>query len=148
MSRGIFVSLVAFAVSAPHMLAEEVKEVPVSRVVDDSNVEHYVWGGVNDGWRYVNRDDLSVIHERMSPGAKEVRHFHRKARQFFHVLSGTFSMELDGTVYEILPGQGLEIPPGAPHQAMNLSEDDVNFIVVSVPTSSGDRVEVGPAAGD
>lgn len=117
-------------------------------VVDDSNAEHYVWGGVNDGWRYVARNDLSVIHERMTPGAREVRHYHGKARQFFHVLDGTFSMELDGTVHTLQPGQGIEIPPGMPHQAMNLSEADVHLIVVSTPTSTGDRVEVGPAGGE
>ena len=111
-------------------------------IVDDGNAEHYIWGEINDGWRYVDRGDLSVIHERMKPGGREVRHAHQKARQFFYVLSGQFSMELDGTVHTLNPGQGLEIPPGSPHQAMNLSDADVDFMVVSTPTSKGDRVLV------
>ena len=39
----------------------------------------------------------------------------------------------------------LQTPPGTPHQAMNASDTDVEFQVISAPTSSGDRIEVEPA---
>lgn len=113
----------------------------VAPVRDMANVEHYVWGEINEGWRFVDRPDLSVIRERMKPGGKETRHAHAKARQFFYVLSGEFTMELEGRSLTLHPGQGVEIPPGAPHQAQNLSSADTEFIVVSQPTSRGDRID-------
>ena len=41
-----------------------------------SNAEHYVWGDGCDGWRLLDRPDLSVIEERIPPGRGEVVHFH------------------------------------------------------------------------
>lgn len=64
--------------------------------VQKDGAEHYVWGEVNDGWHLVKRDDLSVIEERIQPGAAEVRHYHQKARQFFYVLAGELTMEAGG----------------------------------------------------
>jgi mannose-6-phosphate isomerase-like protein (cupin superfamily) len=113
----------------------------IAPVLDPGNVEHYVWGQINDGWRFVDRADLSVIRERMKPGGKEVRHYHVKARQFFYVLTGEFTMELNGVSHTLHPGQGIEIPPGSPHQAQNLSAADAEFMTISQPTSKGDRVE-------
>lgn len=113
----------------------------IAPVVDAASVEHYIWGEINEGWRLVDRPDLSVIRERMKPGGKETRHHHEKARQFFYVLSGQFTMELDGVVHTLSPGQGIEIPPGLPHQAMNASGADTEFMAISQPASQGDRVD-------
>ena len=113
-------------------------DVPIGK---DSAV-HYLWGGDCDGWRLVDRDSLSVIHERMPPGRAEVRHWHGKARQFFFVLSGELTMEVAGARHVLGPGIGLEIAPEAPHQAINASPEPVEFLVVSQPTTRGDREEV------
>ena len=52
------------------------------------SAEHYVWGGVCDGWHLLKRDDLSVIRERVPAGAAETPHRHARSRQFFYVLEG------------------------------------------------------------
>lgn len=101
--------------------------------------EHYVWGGASDGWHLVKRDDLSVIQERMPPGASESRHKHARARQFFFVLSGRATMELDGERVELGPREGVEVPPGVAHTMTNRSDADVEFLVVSAPKAHGDR---------
>lgn len=85
-------------------------------MVSKDRAEHYVWGEGCDGWHLVKSAGLSVIHERVPPGASEVRHFHRAARQFFFVLSGTVTIEVGGRV-EVLRGhEGVEVPPGVPHR--------------------------------
>jgi mannose-6-phosphate isomerase-like protein (cupin superfamily) len=112
------------------------------RVVDRSSAEHYVWGEVCDGWRLVLREDLSVIAERVPPGGQETRHFHTKARQFFYILRGCAIIEADGERVALSEGQGLEMPPGVPHQFINESFEDVHFLVISHPTTRGDRTEV------
>lgn len=112
-------------------------ESPVSR----ANCPHYIWGGVCDGWRLTDHPGLSIIEERVPPGAAEHRHHHRHARQFFYVLTGAAVLEIEGTEHVVAQGQGLEVPPGRRHQFMNRSATDVVFLVVSSPATKGDRIE-------
>jgi mannose-6-phosphate isomerase-like protein (cupin superfamily) len=79
-------------------------------IVEKAAGRHYTWGDGCDGWHLVRTTTLSVIEERMPPGTSEVRHYHRRADQFFYVLQGV------------------------------LSASDVAFLVVSNPPSHGDRL--------
>jgi mannose-6-phosphate isomerase-like protein (cupin superfamily) len=110
--------------------------------ISKTNGEHYIWGTNCDGWHLVSQKDLSVIHERMPSGTAEVRHYHKESYQFFFVLSGTATMEVDGKIEILKEFEGVEIPPNTPHQMMNQSDRDVEFLVISTPTSKGDRVLV------
>jgi mannose-6-phosphate isomerase-like protein (cupin superfamily) len=114
---------------------------PTSRAVAD----HYVWGKHCDGWHLVRASALSVIEERMPPGAREARHRHESARQFFYVLSGVLTMEVEGILHRLAAHAGIEIAPGVAHQAINDGEIDAEFLVVSAPPSHGDRI---PAESD
>ncbi|MDU4698317.1 MAG: cupin domain-containing protein [Paenibacillus sp.] len=109
-------------------------------MISKQNAEHYVWGGNCDGWRLLDQEDYSIIHEKMPPDSQEVRHFHEKAEQFFFVLSGRLQIELDGNLHELHPHEGLEIPANTPHQAINRSAEAVEFLVISRPNTRGDRV--------
>jgi mannose-6-phosphate isomerase-like protein (cupin superfamily) len=110
--------------------------------ISKENAEHYVWGEQCDGWHLVKTEGLSVIHERMPAGTREVRHSHEKSRQFFFVLSGTAVLEVDGVRWELNRHQGVEVPPGVPHQMMNESGADVEFLVISQPTTRGDCIQI------
>ena len=101
--------------------------------------EHYVWGANCSGWHLLKGDDLSVIQERVPPGAFETKHRHHKARQFFYILNGEATIVLVDRNIRLSAGQGLEIPPGVVHQFRNDSTEDVVFLVVSSPRSHGDR---------
>ena len=109
-------------------------------VTSKATAEHYEWGTKCEGWRLLNRSDVSVIHERMPPGTQESRHYHMKARQFFFILSGTATMEMGVESHSLSERQGIEIPPGIPHQIFNRSAIDLEFLVISSPTTIGDRV--------
>jgi mannose-6-phosphate isomerase-like protein (cupin superfamily) len=106
------------------------------------DAEHYVWGDGCDGWHLLKRDDLSVIRERVPPGAAEVRHRHARSRQFFYVLDGTAVLDVAGTRHVLDAGRGLHVPPGVAHQFRNESAADVHFLVVSAPRSHGDREDI------
>jgi mannose-6-phosphate isomerase-like protein (cupin superfamily) len=109
---------------------------------DASTAAHYNWGNGCDGWRLTHDPGLSVIEERVPPGCGETTHYHREAFQFFYVLNGEATMELaDGDV-TIGPRQGLQIPPQTPHRLVNHSETDLVFLVISSPSTVGDRVEM------
>ncbi len=107
------------------------------------NAEHYVWGQQCDGWFLVKSDGLSVIQERMPPGTAEVRHFHNVSRQFFYVLAGTATLEVAGERHILTARQGQDVPPLVPHQMINESDQQIEFLVISQPPSHGDRVVAG-----
>ncbi|AUJ35299.1 cupin domain-containing protein [Vibrio vulnificus] len=111
-------------------------------VISRENGEHYVWGEKCDGWHLVKSQSLSVIQEKVPSGRSEVRHLHEKSEQFFFVLSGCATLEVDGEVHQIHPNQGFHVPCNTPHKLSNLGQEDLHFIVTSTPPSHGDRVEV------
>lgn len=111
-------------------------------MIEKGTAPHYRWGDGCDGWRLVDTPGLTVIQERMPPGTREVRHFHQKARQFFYIIAGTATLEWNGQLETLTAGQGLEIAPEAAHQIMNNGQTDLEFLVISQPTTTGDRILV------
>lgn len=101
--------------------------------------KHYIWGGNCDGWHLAASPNLSVIQERVPPGSSEVRHRHNRAEQFFYVLNGIATLEVDGAVHVLGPNEGFHVSAGAPHTLSNGHEKMLEFLVVSTPPSHGDR---------
>ena len=121
--------------------------MPRTQPVSTDNAQHYTWADVCDGWRLLDEPDLSVIQERVPAGASETRHLHAEARQFFYVLKGSATMEWGEQSVSIGAGQGWHVPPGVAHRFVNASQEDVHFLVISAPTTRGDRVEMGADTG-
>lgn len=112
--------------------------------VSTETASHYRWAEVCDGWHLLAEPDLSVIEEQVPPGIGEVRHFHSQARQFFYILSGRACMEFADRVVALAAGQGLHVPPGVSHRFLNPTSDQpVRFLVVSAPSTRGDRTNLG-----
>ena len=109
-------------------------------VVSTQNVEHYHWGDDCDGWHLLKSESLSIIEERVPPGASEQRHLHLKAQQFFYILSGVATIEIAGQRHRVRAGSGIHVPPETPHQLLNESSQELRFLVISEPKSHGDRV--------
>jgi quercetin dioxygenase-like cupin family protein len=110
--------------------------------VDTTNAEHYRWGDVCDGWHLLKTANLSVIQEFVPPGASEVKHVHALAHQFFYVLSGTATLEFDAQFHEVRAGQGIHIAAGLAHRFANKGDVGVSFLVISSPTTVGDRTNL------
>ena len=54
------------------------------KVVSKNNTD-YKWGISSDGWHLLKTEDLSIIQERVPPGEFEVKHYHKKSKQFFYI---------------------------------------------------------------
>jgi mannose-6-phosphate isomerase-like protein (cupin superfamily) len=104
-----------------------------------STAEHYTWGSGCDGWRLLDGVGLAVVQERMPGGTSETRHVHRLARQLFFVLSGELTVEIVDRIATLKPGDAVEVAPGHEHVVRNSSEMDVTFLVISSPSTRGDR---------
>jgi mannose-6-phosphate isomerase-like protein (cupin superfamily) len=115
-----------------------------TQIVSTKFAEHYKWGGPQgitcDGWHLVKTAELSIIEELIPSGASEVRHSHVRARQFFYVLEGELTLEVEDQEFTLQAGEGLEISPGQRHQAINRSADSTRILVTSQPPSHGDRI--------
>lgn len=101
--------------------------------------EHYSWGDNCDGWHLLKTDSLSIIQEKMPPGTAEARHFHHKAQQFFYILSGTATFEIDHRIETVSALEGLHIPALTQHKILNNSTEELHFLVISEPKAHGDR---------
>lgn len=111
-------------------------------VVSKENSSRYSWGNKCDGWHLAATKNLSVIHELVPSGCSEKRHLHEKAEQFFFILSGVATFEMNGTVHTLKTKEGIQVPPLLPHCLSNNGAEDLEFIVVSTPPSHGDRINI------
>ena len=109
------------------------------KIITRETAEHYNWQTVCDGWHFIKTDELSVIAERMPPHTQEDMHFHHKSKQFFYILSGEAEMRFENESKTLKAGTGIEVLPMEAHQMRNVSDQDVSFLVVSMPKSHGDR---------
>ena len=115
-----------------------------TQIISIESAEHYKWGGQRgtdcDGWHLVKTPELGVIEELMPAGTSETRHSHVHARQFFYVLEGELTLEVEYHHFVLHAREGIEIFPGQQHQAVNQSSKAVRILVTSQPPSHGDRI--------
>jgi mannose-6-phosphate isomerase-like protein (cupin superfamily) len=107
--------------------------------ISKATAPHYNWGETCDGWFLENSPERTVIHERMPPGTAEARHYHRMAKQFFFILGGIATMEMEGKLVTLHPHEGVTIEAGVHHHIKNESSEAIEFLVISTPSTHGDR---------
>ncbi len=108
--------------------------------ISKDNSEHYNWGANCSGWHFVSSKNLSVIEELMPPNTSEVKHYHNHAEQFFYIINGAATFEVENEIFEINKGEGIHITPEKKHRIKNNTLEDLEFIVISQPTTRGDRI--------
>jgi len=103
---------------------------------------YYTWGSDCEAWSLVDNEELSIKHEKMPPRAEEELHYHQKAQQFFHVLTGRAVFEVDEVIVIVHPGEGIYIEAGRAHKVMNKDAEDLEFMVISQPSTKNDRFNI------
>jgi mannose-6-phosphate isomerase-like protein (cupin superfamily) len=111
-------------------------------IKNTTTAEHYTWGSVCEGFRLLDRAELSVIEERIPPGAGELRHFHQQARQCFYVLQGALEIQVADEQFQLSVADSLEVSPGQPHRVRNTGVADAVFLVISAPSKRADRTNL------
>ena len=111
--------------------------------VSKSTVTAYQWGVGGVGWPLVETKGLLVVEEALAPGCSEKHHYHNQAAQCFYMLVGSAVMKFaDGQNVKINTGMALHIPPKTSHAIVNQTGEEIRFLVISAPSSRGDRHEV------
>lgn len=106
---------------------------PISRLT----ARQSTWHEVCRAFHFVERSDLTVVHEHMPPGTSGNPHSHDRSRQFFYVLSGTGTMTVGQREVEVSAESGIEVPPRTRHFMRNDGEDDLEMIVITTPRATG-----------
>lgn len=112
------------------------------REKNTTNSEHYIWGENCDGWHLLKSNSLSIIQEKMLPKTEENLHFHSKAQQFFFILKGTATFEVNNETFLVKEKNGFHILPNEKHKIFNKTDEDLEFLVISEPKSHGDRTNL------
>jgi len=108
-------------------------------LISKETAERSLWGDACEAWTLVSNRAQHVMQERMPPGAFEVPHVHEHVRQFYVVLAGTATVEVNGRSERLEPGEGVEIEPRAVHRLGNESHDALDFLVISSAPPREDR---------
>lgn len=109
-------------------------------IKNKENSEHYFWGNNCDSWILMDTKNLSIKSEKMPPNTHEEMHFHQNAQQFFYILKGKASFYIDEKKIEILEQNGISIQPLQKHFIANETSDDLEFLVISNPSTNNDRI--------
>lgn len=111
----------------------------MQKVSKHKPLQYYQWGAGCNGWVLVDADNLSVKQEQMPAYASEASHYHEKARQFFFILKGIATFEVENEIVEVNSGEGLHIAAGIKHRIINNTTEDIEFILSSQPSTNNDR---------
>jgi len=103
------------------------------------NSEHYYLGENCSGWHLLKSERLSIIEEMMPPKTQEKKHYHNYSQQFFRVISGMATFEIENDIIHVESGNGIHIPPKIKHKIRNDQSENLEFIVISEPATRGDR---------
>ena len=105
----------------------------MSKLVRNDQV-HWVTG---KGYRkrvLLREDDLDcagtlVQVVRIEPQTEVAKHHHESCTEAFHILSGSGVFTIDGTVYEVTPGDTLTCTPGEVHDTKNPYDVPLDYVV-------------------
>jgi mannose-6-phosphate isomerase-like protein (cupin superfamily) len=112
------------------------------KIIDKETAEHYTWGNNCDSWVLANTDGLSIKQESMPGNTREQLHFHNHAQQFFFILNGFATFYIDDNKIIVHPQKGLLINPKTKHYIANETQYQLDFLVISQPTTNNDRITI------
>jgi len=111
-------------------------------IYSKDNSPHYIWGNGCDSWVLNDSRSLSVKQEKMPPGTAEKLHLHKAAEQVFYILKGEAVFDINDEKFSVKAGESISIQPQSEHFISNESQDELEFLVISSPSTNNDRTEI------
>ena len=81
---------------------------------------------------------VNVIFPGTAPGP---RHLHTTSENAYYVLAGTGLIVLGDSSFQVSPGDAVFVPPGVPHSASNIGDDELRLLEIYSPVDT-DFVEL------
>jgi mannose-6-phosphate isomerase-like protein (cupin superfamily) len=76
----------------------------------------------------------SLAEATVAVGSSTERHYHKNSEEFYFVLEGEGTMEINGEIRSVKPGDAILIPPGSWHQITAISS--LRFLCCCAPAYS------------
>lgn len=111
-------------------------------ILSKDNLPHYTWGDGCDSWIVKDLPGLSVKQESMPPHASEKLHFHKNAEQLFYILKGEALFNVEEESFLVRVGESITILPKSKHYISNDTGEELEFLVISHPSTNNDRFEI------
>src|SRR5690349_1866828 len=80
----------------------------------------------------------SLAEATLKPGAATEPHYHPMTEEIYYILRGTGRMQIGNQFRIVGPGDGIGIPPGAPHTIVNTGNEDLVFLCCCAPAYTHD----------
>lgn len=106
------------------------------------NSKYYSWGNSCESWVLNDSTNLSVKQEKMPSGTAEKLHFHEVAEQVFYILRGEAIFDINNEKFSVKAGESISVQPESKHFIANESQDELEFLVISSPSTHNDRIEI------
>jgi mannose-6-phosphate isomerase-like protein (cupin superfamily) len=78
----------------------------------------------------------SLAEARLEPDQATQRHYHRRSEEIYFVTKGSGSLEIDGEIRKVRPGDAILIPPGAWHTLENDGTSELLILCTCAPPYS------------
>lgn len=88
----------------------------------------------------------SLAEATVPSGTATERHYHKLSEEFYFILEGQGTMEIDGETCEVTPGDAILIPPGAWHQIT--AHNTLRFLCCCAPPYSHEDTYFDTAASN
>ncbi len=75
----------------------------------------------------------SLAEATLVPGAATAPHFHPVTEEIYYILRGTGRVQIGTVAQDVQVGDGIIIPPGAPHTIRNTGSEDLVFLCCCAP---------------
>lgn len=81
---------------------------------------------------YAQRPSFRIAEMQISPTQTIPWHLHNQVQDTFYVISGTIRVSTRDPEEQVslLPGQTYSVPPGRPHQVVNVGQSSAVFLVL------------------
>jgi mannose-6-phosphate isomerase-like protein (cupin superfamily) len=76
----------------------------------------------------------SLAEASVAEGSSTERHYHKQSEEFYFVLEGEGTMEIDSEIHSVASGDAILIPPGAWHQIT--ASSSLRFLCCCAPPYS------------
>jgi mannose-6-phosphate isomerase-like protein (cupin superfamily) len=86
---------------------------------------------------YLHTEQQSLAEATLAPHKATQRHYHALSEEIYLLLDGGGTMDVDGVVREVGPGDAVLIPPGAWHE-ITAGAEGVRFLCCCAPPYSDD----------
>lgn len=107
----------------------------------ENPLNHYKWGNNCDGWNFVSKPEVTIKQELMPAQTNEKLHYHTYAEQFFFILKGQATFYIENELFLVDANNGLQIKAGYKHKISNETNQDLEFILFSYPSTQNDRTD-------